>query len=794
MANHLTGKDYFEFNDKEKEIEFKRYDTPMPWMNYLSNGTFHTMISQAGGSVAFYKSPQIWRISRYRFFHLPTDRSGHYIYLRDAETGEFWCPTNQPALTKPDKWKSVHGMGYTRFEAEKDGIVAKLTYFIGKSHNALTWNLSLENRTQKTKKITIFAYVEFSLMEFMREVQWQCYNKHQVSVWYNDKAQTLVYHYGVENQPKPAETPLIYLAADRAPTAYDGDRDEFIGCYRSEADPLVVESGKCTNSSLKGGDPCGALQFDITLEPRQSTTLNIFLGAEKNEDEIAVSLAQIREKDFVQNSFNVLGVEWDNYFGKFQCDIPDEDAKRMINIWNPYQAHRNFLFSRNISYYATGTFRGVGFRDTSQDILAQVPFNLEAAKEKMRILLHEQYADGHVNHSFFPVEGFAPVTTVHSDDHLWQILAVWHIVMESGNTSFLDENHQFYDGGNDTVYGHLRRSINFSKSKMGTHGYPLMLQSDWNDALFRVAIDGKGESIWTAMQLGMMLPLLEELARLKGLDEDAQEYLNYYNELKTTVNCTGWDGEWYRRAIMDDGSFLGTKEQEEAKIWLNTQTWSILSSMSQDGRGMIAMDSVKRILDTELGIKKIDPPIVNYPNPDDPLTNYNPGTSENGSVFCHSNTWAIIAECMLRRGDKAFEYYKQIIPNIAMDKAGVSRYKAEPYVYSSNLFGPDSDKFGLANVSWLTGTAAWMYIAATQYILGIRPCWIGLKIDPCLPQEWKKAGIVRDFRGCRYEISIENLSGEGVNVKSLEIDGFIQEDNIIKHIDGRTRSIVKVIL
>lgn len=783
---------YFNFNDAAKEVCFKRYDTPTPWINYLSNGTFHTMISQAGGGLAFYKSPQIWRITRYRFFHLPTDRSGPYIYLKDQDTGEYWCPTYEPALTRPEKWEAAHGMGYTRFQAERKGLEANVTYFVGGLENSLIWNLKIRNNSNAVKKVNLFAYVEFGMMEFMRELQWQCYNKHQISVWYDESVGSLIYKYGVETQPKPEETPLVYLTASRIPDAFDGDRDEFIGNYRSEVNPYAIENSGCTNSTLLGGDPCGALQFNLELQPGQEETINILLGTGMTIEEIKCSIENSRKQDFVSKSFEGLAANWDNYLEKFVCDLPDKDAERMINIWNPYQSQRNFLFSRNISYYATGTFRGVGFRDTSQDILSQTPFDIAASKEKVRLLLKEQYKDGHVNHYFFPTEGWAPVTSIHSDDHLWPVLPVWNIVMETGNIDFLEEKINYYDGDEATVYEHLKKAIEFTCANLGPNGFPLMLRSDWNDQLFRVCRQGKGESIWTAMQFGTVLIKLAELAKLLGKVEDSVMYINLYNEQKQLINTKGWDGEWFRRAVMDDGRFLGTDEHDQAKIWLNAQTWAVISGLADDDKGLKAMDSVNKMLDTELGIKKLHPSIIDFPDPKDPLTNYNPGTGENGAVFCHANTWAIIAECMLGNGDRAYKYYRQLIPSVAMEKAGPWRYKAEPYVYASNIFGPESDKFGLANVSWLSGTAAWMYIAVTQHILGIRPTWEGLLIDPCLPSEWKFIKVEREFRGCRYEIEIENKAGVCKGVKAIDVDGVEIDQSVIAHVEGRKKAMVKV--
>ncbi|GIP48397.1 MULTISPECIES: GH36-type glycosyl hydrolase domain-containing protein [Paenibacillus] len=789
----IDPQSYYSFRDAEKEIEFHRHDMPTPWMNYLSNGTFHTMLSHAGGGVAFYKSPQIWRITRYRFFHLPMDRSGPYIYLQDADSGTYWCPTNEPAAAKPDTWKSTHGLGYTRFEARRDGIAAQTLYFVGPYENSLIWKLTLSNETSVAKELKVYAYVEFGMMEFMRELQWQCYNKHQVSVQYRP-SEALVYRYGVENQPKPEETPLVYFASDAPLSGYDGDREEFIGSYRSEANPAAIEEGGCRGSTLMGGDPCGALQFKVTLQPGESRTLHLFLGTAQDEAEVEEALARSREEGFAERSFQGLRSFWDGYLGAWECRLPDPDAERMLNIWNPYQAHRNFLFSRNISFYATGTFRGVGYRDTSQDILAVVPFDTAQALGKLRLLLGQQYRDGHANHYFFPHEGWEPVTSIHSDDHLWPALAAWDLLAETGDAAFLLAEVPYYDGGQGTVYEHLKAAIDFTASKLGPNGFPLMLRSDWNDQLFRVCRKGRGESIWTAMQLGLVLLRMVDLAVAAGRPEDVAKYKTMYEQQRELVNRIGWDGRWFRRAIMDDGRFLGSDEHEEAKIWLNAQTWAVLSGMADPEKGRQAMDSVRELLDTELGIKKIHPSISTFPDPADPLTNYNKGTGENGAVFCHANTWAIMAECLLGRGDVAYKYYRQLLPNVAMDQAGLWRYKAEPYVYASNLFGPESDKFGLANVSWLTGTAAWMYVAATQYILGIKPVLQGLSVNPCIPADWEGFTVKRRFRGCDYEITVRNESRVSQGLKHITVDGQPLEGHVLPAYPGRSSVRVDVVM
>ncbi len=762
-------KNTYNFDDKNREVIIKKFNTPTPWMNYLSNGTFHTMISQAGGGVAFYRSPQIWRINHYRFFHLPTDRSGFYVYIKDGEN--VFCPTAEPTPCKPDDFEAVHGMGYTKFHSKKGDLKADLRFHIGEMENCLIWEFELCSGTDK--KLKIFPFVELGMMEFMRELQWQCYNKHQLFVYRLDDI--LVYKYGVENQPKSKETPLIYFATNCKTNGFDGDRDEFVGTYRSEENPAAVEEGKCHNSLLAGGDPCFAFEIDVELKANEPKKLCFFLGAAKDDTDVKRAVNHCLEDGFAENSFEKLNKKWDEYFNSFECSLPDENAQRMINIWNPYQSERNFQFSRNISYYATGTFRGVGFRDTAQDILAMIPFDTERAKDKIKLLLTQQYNDGHVNHYFFPTEGWEPVTTIHSDDHLWIVHTVRCLLEEEGKTDFLDEKVAYFDNGDGTVLEHIKKSIDYTVSHMGSHGFPLMLRSDWNDQLFRVCRQGKGESIWTAMQFGVCLKDMIRICELLGLPFDGYERL--YEEQSKTVNEKAWDGGWFRRAIMDNGRYLGSKDEPQAKIWLNSQTWSVISGMADDEKARKAMQSVYEMLNTPMGIKKIEPSIENYPSAEDPLTNYSKGCGENGAIFCHANTWAIIAECMLGNADRAYMYYHHLLPMIAQEKAGEWRYKAEPYVYSSNIMGPESLNFGLANVSWLSGTAAWMYIAATQYILGIKANYNGLTVKPCMPEDWQNIRVKRKFRGCVYNITLVPTENEPF----IEEDGIKTEGNFISH-------------
>lgn len=756
---------YFRFDDAAREIEFFRHDMPTPWLNYLTNGELTAMISQAGGGLTFYRSPQIWRITRYKFYNIPMDRGGLYFYIRDKSDGSVFSPTFEPCRTPCEGWHAAHGMGYTRFRAECRGITAELTYFIGKE-NALIADLTLGGRDAD---LQVFAFAELGMMEYLREVQWQCYNKHQLRVDFNKKADALVYTYGVDSQPRPQDTPLVYFAGSRPCNGYDGDRDEFVGCYRGEENPYAVECGGCTGSTLRGGDPVFAMQFDLSLRGGNKERLQAFLGTAHSQQGILSSLKKLRAPGYCDAQFDALAAHWEKYLSRFSAQLPDEAAQRTVDIWNPYQAHKNFLFSRNISYYATGTVRGVGFRDTAQDILAVIPFDLPAAKEKLKLLLTQQYGDGHTNHYFFPEEHWEPLVRTHSDNHLWPVYAAYHIVCEEGKTDFLSERVAYYDGGEGSVWEHLKKSVRFAAEHLGRNGFPLMFHSDWNDMLNKVCREGKGESIFVSQMLCLCCTQMQKLCALLG--EDDSFYREVFARQSELLETVAWDGEWFRRATMDSGEFLGSKSCPQAKIWLNTQSWAVLSGAVCREKCVRAMDSVKRWLDTPYGIKKIHPSMKDYPSKEDPLTQYNKGCGENGSVFCHANTWAVIAECMLGRGDRAFAYYSKLIPLNAMRTVGVWRYKAEPYIYSSNLFGPESDKPGLANVSWLTGTSSWMYVAATQYILGVRPQYEGLVIDPCIPKQWKNFSVRRTFRGCEYEIEVQNPHGVQKGVKEVYLDG-----------------------
>ncbi len=776
MKNDRLKESFYHFDNVNNEVVFHRYDMPSPWMNYLTNGEFFTMMSQAGGSLSWYKSPQIWRIGKYNFYNLPIDGNGLFIYIKDLSTGKVWNPTFMPCGEKPDVWQSAHGLGYTRFLAEKDGLKVELNCFVAKD-NVLICHLIL--RSDADRKIQVFACQEMGLMQYLREVQWQCYVKNSNNVLYDEKNDALVYEYFPDGQPRPNETPFVYFTSDKKSASYSGCRQDFIGYYRDFKNPVAVENGQCPNTDLKGGEAMFSLSFDVALKEGEKEELNVYLGTFSKEQIADEIFAKIKEKDYAKNAFLHLKDKWNSRLSRFRVEIPDESSQRMINVWNPLQALVNFYVCREISFYATGTVRGVGVRDASQDALGMILYDIKAAKEKLKLIMTQQYRCGKTVHYFYPEEKSPALISDRSDNHLWMIFTAYQIVMEEGNTEFLSEQVAYYDGGIGTVLEHLNSSIQFTINHLGTDGLPLMLGSDWNDMLSNVCKEGRGESVFVSQMLVLACKQMKELSKICGITDIS--YDEIINEQEKILNDFCWDGEWFIRAVTDDGMKLGKKGDECAEIWINSQSWAVLSQSTTKDRGMSAMNAVMEKLDSGYGLMKLFPPLQrNYPSKENELTFAQPGIGENGGVFCHANTWAIIAQCMLGNNNQAYKIYQELMPDKIIDKFGVDGYNAEPYIYSSNIRAPMALSAGQAGVSWLSGTAAWMTIAIQQYVFGLKPRMKGLEISPCIPDAWKTAKVKRIFRGCEYDITIENSAGVGSSVKEIYVNGLRAADNVIQ--------------
>ena len=768
-------KKYYYFNDEQKEIVFNRYDMPTPWMNYLTNGKMYTMISHAGGNLTWYKSPLIWRIGRYNFYNLPTDECGMTIYIKDKKTGKTWNPNLIPIRTELDFWESAHGLGYTRFVGEKDGLKVELKCFMAKE-NVLVYSLDL--LCDDDRDVEVFACQEMAMMEYIKEIYAQCYCKQSQNILYNKENDALVYEYFTDMQMRPDETPFVFFCSDRKLNSYDGDRHKFLGAYRSLREPISIERGSCFNSELRGGEAMFAGQVCLKLKKGESQSLAFFLGV-FGQNETVDNIAKIvRRENYAKDTFEYIKNSWAERLSAFQVEVPDKSCERMANIWNPLQAYVNFLLSRNISFYATGTGRGIGMRDSSQDILANIPYDIEASKDMLRLLLSHQYQCGKVNNTIFPVEGKEPDTTIKSDNHLWFVYTTYKVVCEDGNLDFLNEVVPYYDGGEGTILQHLEKSIEFTANNVGINGMPLMFGSDWNDALTNVCKKGKGESVFVSQMLVAACKIVIDI--YKRLGKDYSKYEEIKNAQTNILNEFAWNEDRYIRAVSDEGLLIGNRNEPCGSLWINSQSWAVLSGTAIKDRGNKAFDTVMNTLDCGFGLLKLYPPLQrNYPSKENELTFQQPGVGENGGVFSHANTWAIIALCMLGRNEDAFKIYKELIPDSVATKLGVDRYCAEPYIYASNIRSPHAIDGGKAGVSWLTGTASWMMIALTEYIYGVKPTLDGLEISPCITNKWDKVKVQRRFRGCTYNIEIDNSSKCGNKVNKIFVDGKEIEGNVV---------------
>lgn len=775
----MTDKNsYYFFNDEQQEIIFNRHDMPTPWINYLSNGTLFNMISHGGGNLTWYKSPEIWRIGRYNFYTLPTDGCGMFVYIKDSKTGEVWNPSFLPVENKLDEYHSAHGLGYTRFYAKKDGVTVNVKCYIGKD-NVVVYNVKAT--ADDDRKIYVYCAQEIGMMEYVREVMWQYYAKNNYNILYDKENQTLNYEYFIDAQARPDETPFVAFTSDRKVLSFDADRSKFLGNYRSFRNAAgIFDNDYLSNTELRGGDAVLALQTELDLKAGVCQDVSFYLATYNTNEEYEYFTNKVKSGGYADYLFETVKEYWAKR-NAFSVKVPDKAVERMTNTWNPLQAWVNFNVCREISHYATGTIRGIGMRDAAQDIMANVACDINASKEKLKFLLTQQYNSGGTNHYCYPIEKREPIVSWRSDNHLWLIYTAYQIVKEEGKTDILFESVPFYDGGDGTVLEHLERSIKFSLDNIGADDIPLMLESDWNDVLNTVCKEGKGESVMAGQMLVLACKQLVEIFEIIGLD--GSKYQKIADWQTKVLNDFAWDGDWYIRAVTDFGMKLGSKDEECGKIWINSQSWAVFSGSADNERGNKAMDSMLKYLDSGFGLISCYPPLRrNYPTPEQEITFMQPGVGENGGVFCHANTWAIIALCMLGRNEDAYKIYSEMIPHNVVEKYGVDVYRTEPYIYSSNIRSNFSMTPGAAGVSWVTGTATWMMIALTEYMFGVKPTYKGLKLNPCITNNWDKVEIKRVFRGTTYNITIDNSAKCGNHVKEIYLDGnLIDGDTILSN-------------
>jgi cellobiose phosphorylase len=787
---------YGYFSEDGKEFIITNPKTPSPWINYIYNGEYFATISNNGGGISYIKNPLHGRITRYRINDVPPDRPGKYIYIKDNDTNEIWSLTWQPVGKKPEAYKAVHGFGYTRVESDLNEIEGSVLYFVPKDDNREIWKAVLKNKSGKKRRLSVFGYVEFALGHGMVDLINQCDDQHFNRVHFDKKVNTLfatktywvTNSSGTQQQENQEWNQWAYFTVNHPVAKYETIREKFIGAYRNENNPEAIETGNLTCADTDFGNTVGALQVDIELQPGESTDVIFSLGVilktefESKKDTVP---GRFNTAAAVEKAFTEVKENWDKFFNYTSAETPDKDVNIFMNYWIQYQAKVAFDVGRVASFYYWGISRGFGFRDTSQDTIAVTISDAKKARERILFLSQQMFSDGRVYHHFYN-DGNGELTK-HCDDPLWFLLAVTEYILESGDYTILEKETRFVDNKKGTILDHMYAVVNFVKNNLAKHNLPVFGRGDWNDTLDYIGGDDGGESVWGAMfYVAMINRFLELLEHLKA---DTSEIIKLRDKISASIDEFCWDGEWYIRAFGAKDRKIGAKDNKYGKIFINTQSWPVIAGMPDKARLISSLDSAKKYLDSEIGPKICAPAYREIDLNIGLITRCVAGKKENAAVFCHPTTWLIQAECMMGRGNSAFEYFKKLLPN----RIDSDIYCAEPYVYSQYITSDEHPTAGKASHSWQTGTAAWMYRIAFDYILGVRPTYSGLLIDPAVSSEWSSFKISRVFRGTKYIIEVENPQHVENGIESITVDGEVIEGKIIPVSDKPVCS-VKVVM
>lgn len=777
---------YGYFDDTNREYVITQPDVPVSWTNYLGLKNMCTVISHNAGGYSFYKSAQRGRITRFRPNAVPLDRPGHYVYVRDDDTGEYWSISWQPVGKDLSKAKYIcrHGLSYSNFSCRFKGIQAEQTLFIPLDDDVELWDISLANKSKRMRHLSVFSYVEFSL--------------HNVDLD-NQDFQMGLYASGSSYKNGIIDYDFFYapglhhfFAASFEPDSYDCLRDSFIGPYRTETNPLAVEKGTCSLSSQLGGNHCGSLHKKYTILPGQSIRCVFMLGVGSREKKGRYIKKKYSNFANVDYAFAVLRKHWRDKLSIFQCDTPEPGMNTMINTWTLYQAETCVTWSRFSSFIEVGGRTGLGYRDTAQDTMSVGHTHPAKVRQRILELLRAQASTGFGLHLFDPLllspsqtddkaGSLLPTVTmgndsdsqlriptlkdVCGDDALWLVAAVCEYVKETGDIDFFDTIVPYADKGQETVYEHIKRALDFSAKHVGSHGIAQGLRADWNDCINLRGGESAMVSFMHYWTLHIFIEAAEHLGRLK----DVRKYKRMAEKIKTACDDCLWDGLWYLRGFTAVGRKIGTREDRQGKLFLNAQSWAVMSGLNAGQRAKQCMDAVNKHLFSQYGLHLLWPA---YGTPDDDIgfvTRVYKGIKENASIFSHPNPWAIIAECMLGRGDRAMKYYNAMLPYNQNNIIEIRQ--AEPYSYCQFIMGKNHTCHGQARHPWLTGSAGWFYIAATKWIMGIRPTFEGLIIDPCIPKQWKGFSVTRKWLGATYHITVRNRSGVSRGVASIELNG-----------------------
>lgn len=783
---------YGYFDNEKREYVITRPDTPMSWINYLGTPEYGALVSNNASGYSFYRSPALQRLLRFRFNSIPMDRPGRYIYIRDDQDGDYWSASWQPVAKDFNEYKTEcrHGMGYTRFISEYRGIKSNYRVFVPLKEPIEFWELELENRSTETRELSVFSFGEFCFWNIEQDLKNFQYILYTCRMDYTDDIidYSLLFAGG--------EEPKAFMASTLPVSGFDTDRDLFIGNYHHEGNPVAVERGQCFNSIASGGNPCAALHNKIQLKPGAKKWLLFIVGIGDARKEGRQYKERYSTREEVEKEFQAVQGYWQERMSYYSCETPSAEVNTMVNIWNQYQCHMTFNWSRSASFNEAGGRDGIGYRDTNQDTLGVVHSIPGEVKEKLIHLLRAQLSEGYAIHNFQPLvleqghHNRVPREKIYSDDHLWLLLSLGAYLRETGDMDFLKERVPYADQGEGTVYEHLKQALEFSWKHRGPEGFLYGMAADWNDC---INLKGEGESIWSTFLFYRALQEFLEIAARKGAEEDRKHYEEYAEIIRANLDSKAWDGEWFIRAYLDSGRKLGSAASEGSKIFLNTQSWAVVSGAFKDEKAHKAMESVNKYLATEHGLLLNYPAFREFDEEIGAITSFPAGLKENGAIFCHANTWAVIAEAMLGNGDRAFEYYLSYLPARHNDMA--DKYTMEPYVYCQFITGKEHPyHFGRARNSWLTGTAAWSFVAISQYILGVRADYDGLIVNPVIPREWESYTVYRKFRGKDFYIEVKNPDKVSTGVKELRVNGELLEGNLIPLDVMREENQVEVIM
>ena len=803
------------FDDEHKEYVITTPRTPLPWINYLGSEDFFSLVSNTAGGYSFYRDARMRRLTRYRYNSSPLDMDGHHIYIKDGDT--VWNPGWQPTKTPLDRYTCRHGLGYTVIEGEKNGVAAAQELFVPKGDACELDRLTLQNHTDAVKELDVFGYVEFCLWDAIDD---SSNFQRNFSTGEVEVEPGVIYH---KTEYRERRDHYAVFWSDTPVTSFDTTRDAFCGVYGGPADPEAVRAGHCSGSIAHGWAPVGALHIHVTLAPGEEKKILFGLGYIENpQDEKFTApgvinkarahamISRYATSAQVDAARKALADHWEALLSTYHLESSEEKLDRMVNIWHQYQCMVTFNMSRSASYFESGTGRGMGFRDSCQDLLGFVHIIPSRARERILDIAATQFEDGSAYHQYQPLtkKGNRDIGTGFNDDPLWLIAGTAAYLRETGDWSILDEQVPFDNDESKAqpLLEHLRRSFNFTCTHLGPHGLPLIGRADWNDCLnlncfsehpgesFQITGPSEGPVAESVFIAGMFVKYGHEYAELCDhlhLTDEAAAARKSIDAVAQATLTAGWDGAWFRRAYDAFGKPVGSKECTEGQIFIEPQGMCVMAGIGKEsGQAAQALASVEERLDTKYGVVLLQPAYTSYQLNLGEISSYPPGYKENAGIFCHNNPWISCAEAVLGHGDRAFEVYRKTCPAYIEDISEIHR--TEPYVYSQMVAGKDAPTFGEAKNSWLTGTAAWTFFNVSQYILGIQPTLDGLKVDPCIPHTLGSFTVTRRFRGAVYHITVDNAAAVQHGVKVVTVDGRAIAGNVLPLAPAGTEVAVRV--